>query len=301
MNLRSLQKDLKLLLSSSKFGATKKIVRKFKVSNVNVPVIEKEGRGKRILKRLGKVALYTGGTIGGAYLLHQAGRYYGKNDKKWEKRWQDELSTPEQKILKKYGLDPDLKPENSNGAIKKIKMKFSRIYHTDKLAINKDYLAADPEQRKIMEDKAKSEIQQLNNDMDYLFEKGYSFGNTRVQKTKDFLKRAGRGAWNNKGKIIALSAGAGLAYASINSGVHRGRFDNYFDKQIYQKLKPELKQEWEYWKKNLDKLDLNHKIMMERFKTFLIKSNMVDDIFAYLELFYPEKAKILKDFLNKMY
>jgi hypothetical protein len=65
------------------------------------------------------------------------------------------------------------------------------------------------------------------------------------------------------------------------------------------KILNELKQEWEYWKKNLDKLDLNHKFMMKRFETFLLESNMANDIFAYFNLFYPEKAKILERMFSK--
>jgi hypothetical protein len=298
--LRSLYKDLEILQRSSQFGTrhVKKIKQSTIKPSITQPqVVKKESKGKRFLKGVGKAALYTGGTLASLYALHHAGRYYGTNDKKWENKWnenmkknkKEEFLAPAQQILKLYNFDPKLPPGDIgfNQYYKREALKL----HPDKVNNRKDL--TDEEKEKLI-----YEFKQLGTNKEILNNAGYSFGNTK--KVKEVLKKLGGKIWNNKGKIVLATTAAYIGKKAVDSGLHRGRYENFFDKHIKAKLDPEDKKEWEHWKKGLWRVGSWSDKQIIDFTIFLQRTGMGIDILEYIKLNYPKEYILLQKLIPEL-
>jgi len=309
--LRLLLKDLAKVTGKkrrSRFGKEEKPKKKFRIKGTKEHYTQKKSKDKskdkdvpsskrKFLKKIGKAALWTGGTIGSAAVLHHMAKVYGS---KYEKingssRY-DELNRRNEsikqnpqsieiymkqnnpnirKILKRHGFNPDFPP--SDIGFKKYWHNESRQLHSDKSG-NSNYNKYKGINTKSKENK----LAQLNDDYDILKDAGYSFGN----KTKLFLKKISRGMWNNKFKILGLSSIAAVALAT---GRERGRIDRFS-----KTLSPEERKDMKNFIKEFNillnkyKQNKNEDEFHESLKILTLKYERVYDLIKdYFKTYHP--------------
>ena len=276
----------------------------------------KQSRSRRFLRGLGKAALYTGLTAGGAYIVYQGSRKYTRDYDKRGKR-----SNPVNKALELFGIPANTPPGNI-GVNTKYK-KLSLLYHPDKHRGKSEQEIIDSNKKFL----------QLKPAIDILNEAGYSFGTKNLRKTqikqpqikqpeikqtkskqpeikqtksklnhnkiKNIFKTTGKKIWNNKFKILFLSS---IGFGAYIAGREHGRIEKSFnnlsksDQDNVKKCVKKFLEEGHKLYKNPEFLKLSKKERDDQIEHTLAKilneypgtlTNLNEEVIHYMKEYHP--------------